>query len=36
VSRQIFPLKVAIDEVRARFIEHRRRAEAVAAWFPCA
>jgi pyruvate-formate lyase-activating enzyme len=36
VSRQIFPLKVAIDEVRSRFIEHRRRAEAVASWFPCA
>jgi pyruvate-formate lyase-activating enzyme len=36
VSREIFPLKVAIDEVRARFIEHRRRAEASAAWFPCA
>lgn len=35
VSRELFPLKDAIDEVRARFVEHRQRADAVAAWFPC-
>jgi len=36
VSREIFPLKTAIDEVRARFVQHRQRADAAAAWFPCA
>lgn len=36
VSREIFPLKDAIDEVRTRFIAHRQRADAAAAWFPCA
>lgn len=36
VTRQIFPLKAAIDEVRRRFIEHRQEAEAAASWFPCA
>ena len=36
VSRELFPLKVAIDEVRARFVEHRQRADAAASWFPCA
>ncbi|TFD76066.1 Rv1681 family radical SAM protein [Cryobacterium fucosi] len=36
VSRELFPLKNAIDEVRARFVEHRQRANAAAAWFPCA
>ncbi len=36
VSRELFPLKDRIDEVRARFVEHRQRADAAAAWFPCA
>ena len=36
VSRELFPLKDAIDEVRARFVEHRQRADAAASWFPCA
>jgi pyruvate-formate lyase-activating enzyme len=36
VSRDIFPLKAAISEVHRRFIEYRRRADAAAAWFPCA
>ncbi len=36
VSRELFPLKDAIDTVRARFVEHRQRANAAAAWFPCA
>jgi pyruvate-formate lyase-activating enzyme len=36
VSRELFPLKTAIDQVRARFVEHRMRADAAAAWFPCA
>ena len=36
VSRELFPLKDRIDEVRAKFIEHRQRADAAAAWFPCA
>jgi pyruvate-formate lyase-activating enzyme len=36
VSRELFPLKDAIDKVRARFVEHRQRADAAAAWFPCA
>lgn len=36
VTRELFPLKSAIDEVRARFVEHRQRANAAAAWFPCA
>jgi len=36
VSRQIFPLSLAIAEVRSRFVEHRARANAAAQWFPCA
>ena len=36
VSRTIFPLQEAIDEVRARFAEHRAHAVATAQWFPCA
>lgn len=36
VTRDIFPLTVAIAEVRRRFLEYRRQAEAAAAWFPCA
>jgi pyruvate-formate lyase-activating enzyme len=36
VTRQIFPLKNAIDQIRAEFIEYRMRADAAAAWFPCA
>ena len=36
VTRDIFPLKPAISEVRRRFIEYRQRADASAAWFPCA
>ena len=36
VSNTIFPLQGAIDEVRARFAEHRARAVATAQWFPCA
>lgn len=36
VTRDLFPLADAIDEVRQRFIEHRVRANAAAEWFPCA
>ena len=36
VSRDIFPLGAAIDEVRRRFIEQRARATIAAQWFPCA
>jgi pyruvate-formate lyase-activating enzyme len=36
VSRTIFPLHSAIDEVRRRFAEHRAHAVATAQWFPCA
>lgn len=35
VMAEIFPLKNAIDEVRRRFVEHRRQANATAEWFPC-
>lgn len=36
VSREIFPLRPVIAEVRRRFVEHRARADAAAQWFPCA
>ena len=36
VSRTIFPLRTAIDEVRTKFAEHRAHAVATAQWFPCA
>lgn len=36
VSREIFPLADAIAEVTRRFVEHRRSANAIAEWFPCA
>ena len=36
VTPQIFPLRVAIDEVRRRFTEQRAHATAAAQWFPCA
>ena len=36
VSRAIFPLRTAIDDVRRRFVEHRAHAVAMAQWFPCA
>lgn len=36
VTRELFPLRDAIDEVRRRFVELRARADAAAQWFPCA
>ncbi len=36
VTRDIFPLQAAIGEVRRRFVEYRQKADAAAAWFPCA
>ncbi|MGH3758955.1 Rv1681 family radical SAM protein [Actinophytocola sp.] len=36
VTRDIFPLRAAIDEVRRRFTEQRARATTAAQWFPCA
>lgn len=36
VSREIFPLKVAIDEVTRRFAAYRSRADEAAQWFSCA
>ena len=36
VTRELFPLRDAIDEVRRRFVELRVRADAAAQWFPCA
>lgn len=36
VSRDIFPLRAAIDAVRRRFAEHRAHTIAAAQWFPCA
>lgn len=36
ISRQIFPLKDAIDEVTARFSAYRTRADESAQWFSCA
>jgi len=36
VTRELFPLRDAIDEVRRRFVEIRARADAAAQWFPCA
>jgi pyruvate-formate lyase-activating enzyme len=35
VMADIFPLQEAIDEVRRRFVEYRRREAAAAEWFPC-
>lgn len=36
VTRELFPLRAAIDEVRRRFVLHPSRADAAAQWFPCA
>lgn len=36
VTRDMFPLREAVDEVRRRFMAHRARADAAAQWFPCA
>lgn len=36
VTRNIFPLSDAIAEVTRRFMEHRRSANAISEWFPCA
>jgi len=36
VTRDLFPLQVAITEIRRRFAEHRKRADTAAQWFPCA
>lgn len=36
VTRDIFPLAEAIAEVTRRFMEHRRSANAISEWFPCA
>jgi MoaA/NifB/PqqE/SkfB family radical SAM enzyme len=36
VTRELFPLADAIDEVTRRFTAHRARADAAAQWFPCA
>jgi len=36
ISREIFPLKDAIDEVTARFAAYRTRADEAAQWFSCA
>ncbi|WP_199434484.1 Rv1681 family radical SAM protein [Qaidamihabitans albus] len=36
VTRELFPLEAAIEEVRRRFAADRRRADAAAQWFPCA
>jgi pyruvate-formate lyase-activating enzyme len=36
VTRQVFPLSAGIAEVRRRFVAYRQRADAAAAWFPCA
>ena len=36
VTRDIFPLQTAIDEVRRRFARHRADTIAAAQWFPCA
>jgi uncharacterized Fe-S cluster-containing radical SAM superfamily protein len=35
VTTTIFPLARAIDEVRERFVEYRRRGDALASTFPC-
>jgi pyruvate-formate lyase-activating enzyme len=36
VTRELFPLRDAIDEVKRRFVAHRTRADTAAQWFPCA
>jgi len=36
VTRELFPLRSAIAEVRRRFAEHRSRATTAAQWSPCA
>lgn len=36
VTRELFPLRGAIDEVTRRFVAHRAKADAAAQWFPCA
>ena len=36
VTRELFPLRAAIDEVTRRFVAHRAKADAAAQWFPCA
>ena len=35
VTTSIFPLERAIAEVRERFVEYRRRGDALASTFPC-
>lgn len=36
VTRNLFPLRDAIEETRRLFAHHRARADAAAQWFPCA
>ena len=36
VTRDIFPLADAITEITRRFVAHRRAADSIAEWFPCA
>jgi sulfatase maturation enzyme AslB (radical SAM superfamily) len=36
VTRDIFPLADAIAEITRRFVAHRRAADSIAEWFPCA
>ncbi len=36
VTREIFPLADAIAEITRRFVAHRRAADSIAEWFPCA
>jgi uncharacterized Fe-S cluster-containing radical SAM superfamily protein len=36
VTREVFPLARAIEQVRKRFVEHRSRQDAAASVFPCA
>jgi organic radical activating enzyme len=36
VTRDLFPLAAAIDEVRRRFAELRAETDSAAQWFPCA
>ncbi|WP_116050321.1 Rv1681 family radical SAM protein [Amycolatopsis palatopharyngis] len=36
VTRELFPLRAAIEQTLHRFAEDRRRAAAAAQWFPCA
>jgi len=36
VTRKMFPLRDAIDEVKRWFVAYRARADAAAQWLPCA